>query len=31
VIDRVFEFADVVAALIHMGRGSHFGKVVIRV
>ena len=31
VIDRVFEFADAVAALKHMESGSHFGKVVIRV
>ena len=31
VIDRVFEFADAVAALKHMECGSHFGKVVIRV
>lgn len=31
VIDRVFEFADAVAALEHMESGSHFGKVVIRV
>jgi NADPH:quinone reductase-like Zn-dependent oxidoreductase len=31
VIDRVFEFDDVIAALKHMESGSHFGKVVIRV
>lgn len=31
VIDRVFEFADAVAALKHIESGSHFGKVVIRI
>jgi NADPH:quinone reductase-like Zn-dependent oxidoreductase len=31
VIDRVFEFADAVAAIKHMESGNHFGKVVIRV
>ncbi len=31
VIDRVFEFDDVIAALKYMESGSHFGKVVIRI
>jgi NADPH:quinone reductase-like Zn-dependent oxidoreductase len=31
VIDRVFEFDEVVSALKHMESGAHFGKVVIRV
>ncbi|KAI0548025.1 putative alcohol dehydrogenase [Xylaria curta] len=31
VIDRIFGFADVKAALEHLQSGSHFGKVVVRV
>lgn len=31
VIDRVFEFDEVKAALHHMGNGSHFGKIVVRI
>jgi NADPH:quinone reductase-like Zn-dependent oxidoreductase len=31
VVDRVFPFADAVAALKHMESGAHFGKVVIAV
>ncbi len=31
VIDRVFDFDDVKAALNHMGSGSHFGKIVVRI
>jgi NADPH:quinone reductase-like Zn-dependent oxidoreductase len=31
VIDRVFPFAEAVAALRHLESGSHFGKVVVRV
>jgi NADPH:quinone reductase-like Zn-dependent oxidoreductase len=31
VIDRVFEFDDVVAALKYMESGAHFGKIVVRV
>ena len=31
VIDRVFGFDEVKAALAHMGAGAHFGKIVIRV
>jgi NADPH:quinone reductase-like Zn-dependent oxidoreductase len=30
VIDKVFEFADVKAALAHMESGSHFGKIAVR-
>jgi NADPH:quinone reductase-like Zn-dependent oxidoreductase len=30
VIDRVFEFEDVIAAFRHLESGSHFGKVVVR-
>ena len=31
VIDRVFPFDEVPAALRHMEAGAHFGKIVIRV
>ncbi|KAI0436477.1 hypothetical protein F4803DRAFT_556971 [Xylaria telfairii] len=31
VVDRLFGFADVKAALEHLWMGSHFGKVVVRV
>jgi NADPH:quinone reductase-like Zn-dependent oxidoreductase len=31
VVDRVFDFADAVAAFRHLDSGAHFGKVVIRV
>ena len=31
VIDRVFPFAEAVAAFQHLERGAHFGKVVLRV
>lgn len=31
VIDRVFEFDEVPAALRHMESGSHFGKIVVRI
>jgi NADPH:quinone reductase-like Zn-dependent oxidoreductase len=31
VIDRVFKFADTVAAFNHLAAGAHFGKVVIQV
>jgi NADPH:quinone reductase-like Zn-dependent oxidoreductase len=31
VVDRVFGFDEVKAALHHMGAGAHFGKIVIRV
>ena len=31
VIDKVFAFADVVAAYKHMASGAHFGKIVIRI
>jgi len=31
VIDRVFEFQDVLAAFKHLESGSHFGKVVVRI
>jgi NADPH:quinone reductase-like Zn-dependent oxidoreductase len=31
VIDRVFPFAELPAALRHMASGSHFGKIVVRV
>jgi NADPH:quinone reductase-like Zn-dependent oxidoreductase len=31
VIDRVFPFAEVVAAFRHLESGSHFGKVVVKV
>ena len=29
-IDRVFPFDDAAAAYDHMGTGSHFGKIVIK-
>ena len=31
VVDRVFPFAEAVAAFEHLQSGAHFGKVVIRV
>lgn len=30
IIDRVFDFADALAALAHLQSGSHFGKVVVK-
>jgi hypothetical protein len=30
VIDRTFAFDEVAAALQHMERGAHFGKIAIR-
>ena len=31
VVDQVFDFGDAPKALIHLARGQHFGKIVIRV
>ncbi len=31
VIDRVFDFNEVKAAMNHMGSGSHFGKIVVKI
>jgi len=31
VVDKVFEFSQVKEALRHMERGSHFGKIVVKI